>query len=46
MDEVDNDEEGIAESVIDDNRTAQVARPGTSLQKPMTGGGGPTQSFR
>lgn len=35
VDEVEIDEEGIAE-MLDDNATAQVARPGTSLKAPGT----------
>lgn len=47
IDEVENDEEGIAETLLDDNAIAQVARPGTSLQKPATAAGaGPSQSVR
>ncbi len=47
MDEVENDEEGVAEAILDDNVMAQVARPGTSLQKPKTSMGGmPSQSVR
>ena len=39
VDEVDVDEEGIAEMLMDDNSIAQVARPGTSLKQPGTGSG-------
>ncbi|XP_064624163.1 tetratricopeptide repeat protein 8-like [Lineus longissimus] len=46
VDEVDVDEEGIAEMAMDDNSIAQVARPGTSLKVPGTGQGGPSQGVR
>ncbi|XP_033115930.1 tetratricopeptide repeat protein 8-like [Anneissia japonica] len=46
VDEVDVDEEGIAEMIMDDNTIAQVARPGTSLKKPGTGQGGPSAGIR
>ncbi|XP_070576830.1 tetratricopeptide repeat protein 8-like [Ptychodera flava] len=46
VDEVEVDEEGIAEMVMDDNTIAQVARPGTSLKKPGTGQGAPSAGFR
>lgn len=38
VDEVEVDEEGIAE-MLDDNAVAQVARPGTSLKAPGTAQG-------
>ena len=44
--EVEVDEEGMAEMLMDDNAIATVARPGTSLKKPGTGAGGPSQAFR
>ena len=46
VDEVDVDEEGIAEMLMDDNSIAQVSRPGTSLKKPGTGAGTPSQGMR
>ncbi|CAG2189132.1 BBS8 [Mytilus edulis] len=46
VDEVDVDEEGIAEMLMDDNSIAQVSRPGTSLKQPGTGHGGPSQGVR
>lgn len=47
MDEVDVDEEGIAEMLMDDNAIANVSRPGTSLRKPGTSSqGGPSQGVR
>ncbi|XP_043846179.1 tetratricopeptide repeat protein 8 isoform X2 [Dromiciops gliroides] len=47
VDEIDVDQEGIAEMVLDENAIAQVARPGTSLKLP--GGsqiGGPSPAVR
>ncbi|XP_061853884.1 tetratricopeptide repeat protein 8 isoform X1 [Colius striatus] len=47
VDEIDIDEEGIAEMVLDENAIAQVARPGTSLKLPGTSqGGGPSPAVR
>ena len=47
VDEVENDEEGIAEMLMDDNAIANVARPGTSLKKPPTAViGGPSAAMR
>ena len=48
IDEVDVDEEGIAEMVMDDNAIASVSRPGTSLRnvKPGTGQGAPSPGVR
>ncbi|EDV29838.1 Tetratricopeptide repeat protein 8 [Trichoplax sp. H2] len=46
VDEVDYDEEGIAEMLMDDNAIAKVARPGTSFNKPTTSSGGPSPSVR
>ena len=46
VDEIEVDEEGIAEMLMDDNAIAQVARPGTSLNKPGTGMGAPSQGVR
>lgn len=46
VDEVEVDEEGIAEILMDDNVIANVARPGTSLRKPGTAQGGPSQGVR
>lgn len=46
VDEVEVDEEGIAEMLMDDTAIAQVARPGTSLKKPGTSANGPSQSVR
>ncbi|XP_074764612.1 tetratricopeptide repeat protein 8 isoform X1 [Athene noctua] len=47
VDEIDMDEEGIAEMMLDENAIAQVARPGTSLKLPGTSqGGGPSPAVR
>ncbi|XP_008947912.1 PREDICTED: tetratricopeptide repeat protein 8-like, partial [Merops nubicus] len=47
VDEIDLDQEGIAEMMLDENAIAQVARPGTSLKLPGTSqGGGPSPAVR
>uniref|UniRef100_A0A6I8P6L6 Tetratricopeptide repeat domain 8 n=1 Tax=Ornithorhynchus anatinus TaxID=9258 RepID=A0A6I8P6L6_ORNAN len=47
VDEIDVDQEGIAEMVLDENAIAQVARPGTSLKLPGTSQmGGPSPAVR
>ncbi|CDQ92320.1 unnamed protein product [Oncorhynchus mykiss] len=47
IDEVEVDQEGIAEMLLDESSIAQVARPGTSLRLPGTShGGGPTPAIR
>uniref|UniRef100_A0A8C6PNX6 Tetratricopeptide repeat domain 8 n=1 Tax=Nothobranchius furzeri TaxID=105023 RepID=A0A8C6PNX6_NOTFU len=47
VDEVDVDQEGIAEMMLDESSIAQVARPGTSLRLPSTSqGGGPSPAVR
>nr|XP_032819549.1 tetratricopeptide repeat protein 8 [Petromyzon marinus] len=50
VDEVDVDEEGFAEMLLDDNAIATVSRPGTSLRAPATSQGsgamGPSQAVR
>lgn len=47
IDEIEVDQEGIAEMMLDESSIAQVARPGTSLRLPGTSqGGGPTQAVR
>nr|XP_061798461.1 tetratricopeptide repeat protein 8-like isoform X5 [Nerophis lumbriciformis] len=47
IDEIEVDQEGIAEMTLDENAIAQVARPGTSLRLPGTShGGGPTPAVR
>ncbi|XP_038606707.1 tetratricopeptide repeat protein 8 isoform X3 [Tachyglossus aculeatus] len=47
VDEIDVDQEGIAEMILDENAIAQVARPGTSLKLPGTSQiGGPSPAVR
>ncbi|XP_055448913.1 tetratricopeptide repeat protein 8 isoform X1 [Psammomys obesus] len=47
VDEIDVDQEGIAEMILDENAIAQVPRPGTSLKLPGTNQiGGPSQAIR
>lgn len=47
VDEVEVDEEGIAEVLMDDNVIANVSRPGTSLRKPGTSSqSGPSPGVR
>jgi len=48
VDEVENDEEGIAEMLMDDNAIASISRPGTSLKEVQRRPGttGPSQGVR
>lgn len=46
VDDIEAEEEGIAETLLDNDIIAQVARPGTSLRNPGTGVGMPTQGIR
>ncbi|XP_023384634.1 tetratricopeptide repeat protein 8 [Pteropus vampyrus] len=47
VDEIDIDQEGIAEMMLDENAIAQVPRPGTSLKLPGANQmGGPSQAVR
>uniref|UniRef100_A0A493TKY4 Tetratricopeptide repeat domain 8 n=1 Tax=Anas platyrhynchos platyrhynchos TaxID=8840 RepID=A0A493TKY4_ANAPP len=47
VDEIDMDQEGIAEMMLDENAIAQVARPGTSLKVPGTSqDAGPSPAVR
>lgn len=46
VDEVEVDEEGMAEMLMDDNAIATISRPGTSLKKPGTSTGAPSQGIR
>ncbi|XP_058605834.1 tetratricopeptide repeat protein 8 isoform X3 [Onychostoma macrolepis] len=47
IDEVEVDQEGIADMMLDESSIAQVARPGTSLRLPGTSqGGAPTPAVR
>lgn len=36
VDELENDETGLADTYMDDNVVTTAARPGTSLNKPLT----------
>lgn len=50
VDDTEMEDEGVAELLLDDNATAAVPRPGTSLSRPQTNasgrGSGPDQSIR
>jgi len=46
VDEVDIDEEGIAETLMDNNAIANVPRPGTSLKQPSTESGAISRGVR
>mmetsp|Transcript_10665 Transcript_10665/g.27340 ORF Transcript_10665/g.27340 Transcript_10665/m.27340 type:complete len:516 (-) Transcript_10665:127-1674(-) len=46
LDDTEMEEEGIAEVLLDDNAVASVARPGTSLARPLSSAGGPSQAVR
>jgi len=46
VDEVDMDEEGIAETLMDNNAIANVPRPGTSLKQLSTGTGAASRGVR
>ncbi|KAM9777434.1 tetratricopeptide repeat protein 8 isoform 4-T4 [Neosynchiropus ocellatus] len=47
IDEIEMDQEGIAEMMLDESAIAQVARPGTSLRLPGTSqGAGPSPAVR
>jgi tetratricopeptide repeat protein 8 len=46
VDDIEAEEEGIAEALMDNDTMAQVARPGTSLRTPSTEKGGPNQGLR
>ncbi|XP_038631829.1 tetratricopeptide repeat protein 8 isoform X1 [Scyliorhinus torazame] len=47
VDEIDVDQEGIAEMMLDDSAIAQIARPGTSLKlSGISQGGGPSPAVR
>eukprot|EP00040_Diaphanoeca_grandis_P027781 m.158963 g.158963 ORF g.158963 m.158963 type:complete len:509 (-) comp31114_c0_seq2:72-1598(-) len=39
VDEIEMEEEGMAEMMLDDNKTAAAARPGTSFKRPLTTAG-------
>ncbi|KAG5191229.1 hypothetical protein JKP88DRAFT_259616 [Tribonema minus] len=46
VDESEMEEEGVAEILLDSNATADMPRPGTSLNRPMTRAGGLEQGMR
>jgi tetratricopeptide repeat protein 8 len=46
VDDIEAEEEGIAEALMDTDTIAQVARPGTSLRTPGTSQGGLNQGLR
>eukprot|EP00744_Colponema_vietnamica_P015647 GILI01021941.1.p1 GENE.GILI01021941.1~~GILI01021941.1.p1 ORF type:complete len:520 (-),score=157.53 GILI01021941.1:66-1583(-) len=49
IDDLDVEEEGVADLLLDENAVHNTARPGTSLARPLTGGtssGGPNQLVR
>jgi len=51
IDDMDMEEEGVAEMLMDDNAMQKAARPGTSLKRPVTGApgtsaGGPNAGIR
>ncbi|CAG9532066.1 unnamed protein product, partial [Cercopithifilaria johnstoni] len=46
VDELENDERGVAELFLDDTVLASKARPGTSLSKPITSGQTSRQAIR
>ncbi|KAG2493544.1 hypothetical protein HYH03_008358 [Edaphochlamys debaryana] len=49
IDDLEIEEEGVADILLDEHQVAQVPRPGTSLSRPMTsaaGSGAPSQAVR
>eukprot|EP00455_Lapot_gusevi_P018693 TRINITY_DN20242_c0_g1_i10.p1 TRINITY_DN20242_c0_g1~~TRINITY_DN20242_c0_g1_i10.p1 ORF type:complete len:501 (+),score=88.98 TRINITY_DN20242_c0_g1_i10:70-1572(+) len=48
IDDTDMEDEGVAEILLDENAIASAPRPGTSLNRPLTGSrtGGPNQGIR
>uniref|UniRef100_A0A914R866 Uncharacterized protein n=1 Tax=Parascaris equorum TaxID=6256 RepID=A0A914R866_PAREQ len=46
VDEIENDERGVAETFLDDSVIASNARPGTSFSRPVTSSKGPSQAIR
>ena len=47
IDDAELPEEGLGEMLLDDNSTAQIARPGTSFTRPESSStGGPSQAVR
>ncbi|KAI6188863.1 hypothetical protein M3Y98_00400100 [Aphelenchoides besseyi] len=46
VDELENDEAGLADAYMDDHSIVTGARPGTSLNRPITDSGGPSPAVR
>jgi tetratricopeptide repeat protein 8 len=46
IDELENDEAGFADAYMDDHAIVTGARPGTSLNRPITDSGGPSPAVR
>lgn len=46
IDDLEIDEEGMADLLLDENTVAAVPRPGTSLQRPQTSANGPSLALR
>ena len=46
VDDIEGDEEGIVDMVLDDNAMRQIPRPGTSLRTAVKTSGGQSQAFR
>ncbi|CAM9659200.1 unnamed protein product, partial [Phaeothamnion confervicola] len=46
VDDLDMEEEGVAELLLDEHATADAPRPGTSISRPLTSANGPAQSIR
>ncbi|KAI6190634.1 hypothetical protein M3Y97_00140000 [Aphelenchoides bicaudatus] len=46
IDELENDEAGLADAYMDDHTIVTGARPGTSLNRPITNSGGPSPAVR
>lgn len=46
IDELENDEAGLADAYMDDHAIVTGARPGTSVNRPVTNSGGPSPAVR
>lgn len=46
IDDLEIDEEGVADMLLDENATATVPRPGTSVSRPLTQSSGPSPALR
>ncbi|OMJ89326.1 hypothetical protein SteCoe_8529 [Stentor coeruleus] len=46
IDDLEIDEEGMADMLLDENAVASVPRPGTSIQRPTTSSSGPSLALR